>query len=321
MFFDFFSNIIKNIYCGSVDNSVCNGCSTVEPGDPCNSEYRFSIFQGSYVFCKDISTSSSIYYYLKNKLLESDGDCLFTNYCEDKIVFNTNECVPNCNGLNEVADFCYQDSDFNSISSNYELIGLKKYKCKEYTKILLIGEEKREFHICINDPQKKDSKGEPVPVTQKCDTLYYDFDEKKCVESCVNKKITIRTGTISTEEEFRYYECRNECESEENNIEYNESDDNEESADIYCLSECPSRTTFHYEKTIYQNSKCLKECDKNHFYDENNICSSTCSNVHYLKDNIKDSFFCDGNDCPISSHPYRYKKKIFVLDLVVKLVN
>ena len=309
-----FQLLFKNIYCDTNDITVCNSC--MGSNQSCPSDCRYSIYKGSYILCNGISSSSDRYYYLKQKMFDSVSFCNTIEACPHKIVYKTNECVPDCNGLNEVGDFCYLDGEADFDADKYELIGLKKYKCKEYTKVVLIGETEREFHICIEDPQRTETDNtQQISVNQKCDTLYYDFDEKKCVESCVNKKITIRTGTLLNEGQFTYYECRNECESEENNIEYNESDDNEGSTDIYCLSECPNTTPFYYEKTIYQNSKCLKECDKNHFYDSSKKCHSSCDNnkVYYLKDNTKDSFFCDGDDCPTSSHPYRYKNKNFCL--------
>ena len=302
LFFSF-QILFKNIYCDD-NNAICNSC--LENPDSCYIDCRYSIYTRKYVLCSGISSSSSKHYYLKQKILEPVGSCNLISACPDKVVFNTNECVPDCNGLSEVGDFCYKDEDF--IEDKYELIGAKKYKCKEYTKIQLISEKNREFHICIEDPAKEDESQMPIPVNQKCDSLYYDFDDKKCVESCENKKITKKDGKIliSTETvNFVYYECRNECEKGRGYHEYHDS----ESDDIYCLTECPYKKPFYYEETSYQNSICREECEENHFYDDNNKCSSICNKVFYLKGNSKKFFYCSTLDeCPIT-HPYKYKNK------------
>lgn len=118
--------------------------------------------------------------------------------------------------------------------------------------------KEREYHICIYNPESN------TRSTQ-CPKLYYDSDEKKCVDSCENKKIIPITSDDDT---FTYYECRNECKysEESQEYEYDESIDIADSKNIFCLEKYPEKTPYFYKISSNQSTKCQKNGKDNHFY-------------------------------------------------------
>ena len=293
----------------------CDCSYTNCPEGVCSPDCRVSIYGNKKYLCSGITSSDHKYYYIRSKYEDYDGKCHLIDECPDKVVAKTKECVPECRSLIEVGDFCFDENELDGFPDDYEPIidtnYKKKYKCKEYTNIKLI--DGREYHICIETP------GDNIP-SKKCPSLYYDSDEKKCVDSC-NKKIVPKT-IEQDENTFTYYECRNECkfiENGEKEFEYDESLDETGSTKIYCLPQCPLKTPYYY-KISSQSPKCQKGCNYKHFYNNNNECFSECKSddrkLYYLKDNSKEFFFCDlipesisTELCPYTSHPYKYKNK------------
>ena len=259
--------------------------------------------------CKINPSNTNKYFYVDAS--SSRKECRTISQCpagKDKVVFDSNECVPNCGGTFELGDFCFKSPnipysyDDGTTNDFIEKITSSKYKCKDYTYVQLI--DGKEYHICLKDPSTN--------PTEKCPSLYYDINEKKCVDSCNNKKIIKKTSP------FNYFECRNECEYIEDggvikSFEYDESQDIESSNNVYCLPECPSTAPFYYKISNTIPPKCLKKCEQSHFYDEDTKqCLLECedNNKLYLKEDSKDFFQCftkstDGNGCK-NSHPYKY---------------
>ena len=271
-------------------------------------ECRDSIYGGNYC-CNGINSATTKYFYIY-QYSEADGTCHLIDRCPDKVVAGTKECVIDCHNLNEVGDFCFYDFelDLDQYSLEINTANIKKYKCKEYTYIQLI--DGKQYHTCIDDPVEHDT-----GVTNICPSYYYDIDNKTCVDSCQNKKIKKKKGKINAED-FVYYECRKECEVID--YEYNESIDISTSKNIFCLEQCPPKTPYFY-RIPNLSPKCQKKCDKNHFYNEQKECFSSCDGTQlYLKENSNDFFYCfsettvvepESNGCP-KTHPYKYNEKV-----------
>lgn len=282
--------LFKYIFCQCTNDDDCN---KVE----CENECKESIYGSKKFYCKGLASSTYKYFYIFH-YNENDNECRLIDECPDKIVFGTDECVLDCVDYIEVGDYCFTQTEANSRHYVPEIVtaNKKKYKCPDYTYIQIIGREKKSY-ICVDDP----SKAPPEEITHKtCPSdYYYDSDKMECVDSCENnKKITVNQN---------YKECTNECSKDK--YEYKESDDIPGSTKIYCLdNNCPNKTPFFYRISSLQSPKCQKNCNSKHFYKDNNECSSHCDGL-YLYDELKDYFKCisPSNDCPSSSHPYRYQ--------------
>ena len=286
-------------------------CACGECAENCLKDCRKSIFNDDIQFyCRGITSASTKYFYIY-QYSEFNGECHFIDKCPDKVVANTKECVPNCKNLYEVGDFCFEGLDpDNDYSPLIDTPNYKKYKCKYYTYIELIDE--REYHICIDDPE--DPPETIGKVRNVCPSYHYDKENKICVDSCGNKKIKIKTGNNNDDDVFSYFECRNECEYS-SEFEYDESIDINTSKNIYCLNNCPPKTPFYYIISDNRSPKCIKKCNKNHFYNNQKQCISSCNGLYY-KDNSNDFFYCDpligdetidNKNCP-DTHPYKYQK-------------
>ena len=268
-------------------------CPPCENSDDC----KKSINDDSVEFCCNGISSNSInkYFYIYD-YQDSDGTCKFIEQCPDKVVADTNECVPDCKNYYEVGDFCFKPNNLvplNDYEIEINLPNKIKYKCKDYTYIQII--DGKEFHKCIDDPNK-------------CPNKIIDFDLKICVNSCENKKIRKVTNN---EGELLYYQCRNQC--PESEYEYDESIDIDGSKNIYCLIKCPTITPFYYKILNTQSPKCQKKCNKKDFYKKDiNECISTCETKFYLEKESNDFFLCLGGteNCP-STHPYKYQNQCF----------
>ena len=311
--FFLFQLLYKNIKC------QCNDCSS-HP-ETCPQDCVKSIFGDKYIYCDGISSGSIFKYFYIYKYGQTDGRCHFIDKCPDKVVAKTKECVPDCKDLIEVGDFCFDT--ITNLESSYigEIItsNKKKYRCKDYTYIQLI--DGKEYHICIDDPQNPPSND--GKVNNICPSFHYDSDEKKCVDSCENKKIRIRTGTNSDGNSFTYQECINECKYSENEsgepnsdseFEYDESINIAGSTNIYCMEQCPFQAPFFYKVSTNQSPKCQKNCNPNHFYKKDkNQCLLNCDgdNYYFLKEDSKDFYLCFYSSsetvCP-PTHPILYEK-------------
>ena len=308
--------LFKYIFC------CTNDC--LNEGELCKKDCRNSIY-GKTFYCNGLSSSTYPYFYVY-RYNEPDNECRLRKSCPNKVIYGSNECVPDCVNYYEIGDFCFEPNYFQSTINADNiyvpelLIGdKKKYKCKKYTYIQLIDE--REYHICIDDPQNpalSDGK-----VKNKCPSLYYDSDEMKCVDSCENKVIINQSGNDLVGS-FTYYECKNNCQFKIDGIivpgyEYNESYDITGSKNIFCYEQkCPDITSFYYE-IDRQPRKCRKDCSQNHFYDVHHKCFTQCDSEAklYLFDDMKNYFYCFANteystskNCP-SSHPYKYQNGCF----------
>ena len=293
-------------------NCDCSGCSVENDAPPnCPSNCKHASLHN--FFCEINPSNPSKYFYV-----DESKDCRAIAQCpegKDKVVAHTKECVPYCGNHFEVGDFCFKFASFPSpyATGDLELIAPLKYKCKDYTYVQLI--DGKEYHECLKDPASSDITGND----KKCPS-FYDINEKKCVDSCENKKIKIQKNT-SANPNFIYYECRSECEYKEEpansvkDFEYDESQDIESSKNIYCLASCPSTAPFYYKISGTMSPKCLKKCESKHFYNSANQCLLNCEDTDlYLKEDSKDFFKCiskigdaDEAVCP-DNHPYKYLK-------------
>ena len=260
-------------------------------------------------YCCDLISSPDNYFYIHEKYGETHGTCKTLHFCQDKVVESSLQCVPECFHYYEVGDFCKK-----TITDDYipiiDLPNKKKYKCKGYTYIKLIGG--KEYHQCFQN-------------FDDCPTLYYDSDEKLCVKSCENKKIVVSNG------ESQKYECRNECkysedEGEIKEFEYHKYDKNDGTTKIYCLQECPNDKPYFYKIMKNKSPLCKEDCEEKHFYNSIKQCFTSCDKniipesqdtdffYYYLKDNSKDYFYCEKNTigCP-TQYPFQYKNHYLCL--------
>ena len=162
----------------------CEDCPNCENSAECID----TIYNDNNKFCcKGITSSTNKYFYIYD-YQDSDGTCKFIEQCPDKVVADTNECVPDCKNYYEVGDFCFKSLTGTNYEEEINLQNRKTGKCKDdtYTYIQIIDGKK--FHKCISPNE--------------CPNKYIDPILKICLNSCENKKIRRKNG---------YYECINEC--------------------------------------------------------------------------------------------------------------
>ena len=289
-FFFCFQFLFQFIY-----SQECLNCpNTVENPNGCEFGCKES-YNRNFYYCNPYDIGD--YFLIRNE----DDYCEVRTTCPDKIILPTKECVEYCiDPYFELGDFCIILTE-EEFSSKYEFIDYlnRKIKCKDFTNVLLIGGNNKEYHQCIDSPSK-------------CSSLHYDIDKDRCVPSCENKKIEIKR-----DEHGQYYECKNECETKKNSGKIESFEYKESNGYIYCVDECPSNAPFFYETYNNKAPSCRESCEDNHFYNVDNVnpkkCSLSCTNNNqlYQRENFQNFYKCiDTTQTACSgSYPYKYKNE------------
>jgi hypothetical protein len=139
-----------------------------------------------------------------------------------------------------------------------------------------------------------------------CPSGYFEANTKKCVVKCegVTNKITPENG------------CTNICSDGQFLFEQSEKINDETITKLYCVSKCPDEARFYYTNFQNQEKKCLKECNKGHFYSIDNDnkfeCLESCEGISNI-DLSANIFQCNSSSTDTStpqcddSFPYEYQ--------------
>ena len=286
----------------------CQGCAPISSGNfkninsligsgTCNINCRFSVRYNQWYLCS--ASTEKYYYFDEHESCHTASTCQIrqnqnSELTQNRVVYPSNECLPSCGSIHsdlisnfyELGDYCIFDTGNSYVDNNKYLVvneGYNKVSCQKCTSIEPIDDNK--FYTCVD--------------CQNC-PIYYDDDDKKCVDNCEGKKMRNDGNKYSCKKECP----RNEYENEEKNIE-------DDKTITYCLPDCP-KNKYYYQQAM-KATQCIDSCNPNDFYIEgSNQCVSNCDGLIY-KENNKNFYTCrkpetaiaTAPDCP-NSHPYRY---------------
>jgi len=276
------------------DDSICSGCKVDNDNNICKKksqeECSESPCECDEYYCKpnkennkcfDCSSvlkfSLSKYYSIENDVCigKSGSDC-------KKIIIENNQCVDTCPNY-EFGDFCFKSCS-NGVYSSFGFAGedepTKKCKCNKF----LINEtiNGKNYTRCVDI----------------CPSGYSDFNTQECVKKCEG----------STNRIIEENKCIDIC--PEYLFEKTETINNEKITKLYCISKCPDEARFYYTNMQNQEKKCLKECDRGHFYSIDNYeCLESCEGISNI-DLSANIFQCKSpsteSQCD-ESFPYKYQ--------------
>jgi len=170
--------------------------------------------------------------------------------CQNKVINKNKECVGHCPKYTyELGDFCYLESEKESLNLVINNENLASIKCRNKYYIEEISESKRKQYNCLGSDEKCSGKG----------YIFYDDTTNQCVNECENKKIKLKKDEDENDEDH----CTDECQSND----YLYSVANGQKITTYCSSAIPNDGKCKYYYTSQNNINiCIDECDEGDFY-------------------------------------------------------
>ena len=274
----------------SDDNGNQNKCIP-DNDDPdkqnleCDDNCRPNLYSGECIYCKYERSNL-----LKPYKIEGSRCTIVTaNNCE-KLTYENNQCVENCEGGFELGSYCFKSCE-NSLPDLEIIPGSNKCKCKYYYNEIDIDGKK--YYQCVDN----------------C-TYYYNLESHQCLNECENNSRI--KGNI----------CKDKCDLPNEFLYKVDEGDNTK---YYCVGKCPENKKFYYPNNLPQEeNECLPSCNDGDYYsldnDNNYICKSSCDdnnkmiyidsseNIYQCTNNVKisGSSLIETYSCP-DTFPFQYQ--------------
>ena len=309
LFFYFFA-IIK------ADDECTSGCKIVDKKCTHINDY----LETCEIYCMPDLTNG--YCYSCNGILATQFYHFRTNHngydkdtsCGSKIVFNTKQCIENCQigtiKLYEIGGFCYTNDDCQTGNRECTYDGAN-YKCDCKYLFNITQESGKDLKHCYN-------------YGELCSPEHniYDMDTRECkIGSCGTKlkKVEHRDGQSDITR------CSNSCANGEiisgeycldqcsvNQYKYTDADGKD-----HCTNSCNNIG----QPYILDGNKCNSTC--NLYKYDNNSCLGSCASIYFITNTNNDGTFCssscqqsttykyiDGRECKKNCTTLRYKKLV-----------
>ena len=192
--------------------------------------------------------------------IDNNGNCIPTESCLYKIIYESNECVGNCpNGYCEFGDYCYKTDNLEDYNLSIKIDISSFQECQ-----------------CDYNNKYKKNKLEEVKNKYECillcpgDNHTYNDDTGECVTDCENNREYIEHD----EDNNVIVRCSSKCGQEE----YYDKDSNK------CLGNCQEIQKYNYNNSVDGSKECMVEC--NIYNDDQFMCLTGCEDNEIILFNL-----------------------------------